>query len=700
MKQDKKYLPAIGIICFTILSFTWNLLIPVEGKKKSDPEAIVIVDQINKDPGAGIDKKETLIPIKNNEDVTEAFISQLNNLSILNIYNKLVILSKQLPEKSIIPVLIELEKVNPHMNKNDLEEMIIKHWSTLSFTNSLDYIYSNKSNPKRYSLAKVIIKQSFPLNPSYVIEKIESMDDVKLKNFLINIIIEIWSKDSPNEAFAYIEKIESIKFRMKLVKHIINQNSHNRLSEQHIPNFVKLWVNMHTQAAAEWIKELPPEKINHESIQYLIAYWVKIDSNAALSWAQSLRTKEKQLQATEYIFQNLALHSPENAFRLIENFPRGQLKDSSLNNLIQNLTNKSPEDVSGWIMSLKVEHERKNVIMKFANTWAIKDPGKAAELINIFHEKLNKGTFYPNIIKKLTRNWSIKEPYAAIQWMETLEDREVKNLAINNIFLGWSESQPRAALGWIKTTKYPDKAKVISDLFRTWSSHSPEQAAFALVNEVDYKNKPFKFKHNVVMNLVNNWKKSDPSFIGIQNWLGTLPDNYLDKETIDRLAIDLSTDNPAKAAELLAGHISKSDHSHGYIAFHWARKDLEAAKAWASQLTEKQEKRKSFSAIARVWAKKDLPEATVWANAIYDDDMKKKIIGDIASFVSRHKGQDKAIDWLRDIPSGKIRDNAVNKIISKSRKNQDQIRVLISLIENSAKREFFRKQYPVKGGPL
>jgi len=190
--------------------------------------------------------------------------------------------------------------------------------------------------------------------------------------------------------------------------------------------------------------------------------------------------------------------------------------------------------------------------------------------------------------------------------------------------------------------------------------------------------------------LVNAWSQTDAK--SALAWAEQLPEGSDKQEALVTIRFQLASQDPEAAAEQVA-HLAESDSTSALIAAiagHWAVSNPSKAIEWASTLGES-DKTLAMGNVMGVWARRDPVAAANYVSQLPGGEIQNEAARSVISSWAKQDPQATAA-WVLEFPAGDLRDHGINVLVtdwnmSAPEKAQDWV---LSLPEGAAQDAAFK----------
>ena len=346
-------------------------------------------------------------------------------------------------------------------------------------------------------------------------------------------------------------------------------------------------------------------------------------------------------------------------------------------------------------------------------------------------QPVEQGVDYPNEIARLCpagedkdhaafkcviKEWTQKSPAQALEWTLKLDDKQLKRVALLEVYstwaamdcdvamnsakalpkgmesdrafqgiaFGWGQHDPKAAISWAGK-----RFDMLLYAYAGWAKADLKAATNDALSKRDHKDRLISLK-GIAMGLVNEmpaeagawalafddpetkelavssvstiwWRNDSSSSI---KWASAIADSKFRQKALCAIAGNLATKDPEAASKLIQ-EFSSANNSDSYsfysVANEWWKRDPKAAKEWVLSLHQGDARSSALGGLLNAMAK-DVPEsATELIDLFPQGNERIGACGNIASAWAA-KDLDAATKWALSLPDEKETEKAFDSI--------------------------------------
>lgn len=401
------------------------------------------------------------------------------------------------------------------------------------------------------------------------------------------------------------------------------------------------------KAAAQELKGKEAEQA-HSAI---ISRMAQSDPEQAWKYALSLETADRSTQQSAYfsVLTAWAQTDPKAALRAWQELPNSQIKNQTLNSLIQNWSHSDFDGALQAVLELPESNTRSDALVSlsysrlgepekvfdailehmpmgdnFSNAmrnvfsrWAELNPQAASQALG----ELPPGQAYENGVRSVARSWAEAGSYGdALQWANSLQNEQARSTALGQVFSVWGEKDSAKAVTAVMNLSAKDRERVAPDLARAWAMRDPSAA----VAWAQTFSEP-KERQRVLRQAVTQWAQSSP-LAAAQYAVQQPAENR--GELVEQIMQNWSSRDAESAAAWLAKQPNGAwrDGATVVLAESIAREDGATGLQWANTITEEKRRTREVTRLYRNWQKHDPEAARQWiSRANLSPEQKKQM---------------------------------------------------------------------------
>ncbi|MCH6257719.1 hypothetical protein MLD52_14265 [Puniceicoccaceae bacterium K14] len=346
-------------------------------------------------------------------------------------------------------------------------------------------------------------------------EKIFAFPLEEHQPWMVQMLLKKWAKESPTEALNYLTTLDNeysgTEFLEIVLLNVTPENFEETLAwlQNNQGNKDYLITAAYTglarsfpQQAMELASHLEEGSLKSRITQAAVNEWAKTDARSVLQWIENapFNTSLQDLYATTmtyYIEQD-----PQTAGDLIESMENGSLKASLSSQYARQLSRNDPVTAVEWALNISHSESRKTALGVAFDTWSNVDFESA------FSFALNLPDTDPSqreLLKQTAIRLSREDPIGAVETISQFP-QNMNSEVTQHMALTLSEHNPQAAENWIQSLENGEmRDNAIKGALYEFRERDP-QIAFELSSSV--KNKRLQFE--LIQKSANAWYRIDP----------------------------------------------------------------------------------------------------------------------------------------------------------------------------------------------
>lgn len=357
-----------------------------------------------------------------------------------------------------------------------------------------------------------------------------------------------------------------------------------------------------------------PAHLRTELIGAVMESWADTDLPGALAAAQKMAQPAERERAMQSLVNHLDWSDPTGATKVLLAMPKGNARNSALQNLAWGLRWLSPSEQQATLAQFEgVEYSR--LAGKLAGSMVADDPEAAMKLFKEVPATLRDGYDLRYFMSSLAQH----DPQQALKFATTLESVSDRSQAVRQAFEQMAALSPQEAARTMEGMSDPkDRQQALVALADAWSKRDPEAAlrwAESLSGEEQTA---------ALAKLLPEQARNDPASAATR--LSSLLENpggntgaVLQSATGD-LAREWAGKNPLDAAAWVAGLPagSAAESGAGNLVQNWSTHDPAAAADWISTLPDGGVKDAAIQPLVESIRRNDPETAFSWGLSIQD----------------------------------------------------------------------------------
>jgi hypothetical protein len=348
-------------------------------------------------------------------------------------------------------------------------------------------------------------------NPAKAAELLASLPANNQTSHQYSQLAGQWAQQDLDAARKWVESLPAGRTREQAMSGILNTLAQtdpvkaasvfgdsvvNNQNSGHVGMIVGEWIKTDQTAALAWLDSLDLRGDNHRNVHsQFLSNWVGEDPAAASRYALGIQDEKSREQAIGSLVGSWGSSDPQAAREWIMKSLEGDVKNSSLNSLIQNLTyqdfttalqyyqeataNLTPEAIEKtfgnatsriasnwvqhdpkaagqWVLSLPEGQSRTNSIRSMVDDLGDYDIKGAAEFVNT----LAVGKERDNAVASLVQDLGYQgDPESAFDWAASISDDSQRESMIRSAVNQWKEYDRAAALAAVARADISDEAR-------------------------------------------------------------------------------------------------------------------------------------------------------------------------------------------------------------------------------------------------
>lgn len=244
----------------------------------------------------------------------------------------------------------------------------------------------------------------------------------------------------------------------------------------------------------------------------------------ALNWSREWLLDETLESSLSVIAPEIALEDPDEAMKILTELKDPDYRLDAIAGISYSIGDVRPEQALSWAASFEDPGERVEAISGVLSVMAEKGPEKAAqEFTSAFQNLATLAAQDPLAMGSLSAaassiaaEWAYQNPVQAMAWVNTLPEGDLREEAVESVFMEWAEIAPDDALtSYLART---EKSEFLPEIiFESWAYETPQDAAVAITKLTDPAD-----RNNAIQGLVRGWMDSEDEPQAVVDWVSTL----------------------------------------------------------------------------------------------------------------------------------------------------------------------------------
>jgi hypothetical protein len=378
------------------------------------------------------------------------------------------------------------------------------------------------------------------------------------------------------------------------------------------------------------------------------------DPEAALERITNARNGDLREKAAEWVLRALGKTDPKRAAEYLTSNKHLSRHRQLLFNLANEFGSVSPREAMAWAQSLPKNQFREECIALVWQGWAQADPARvAAELANASDARL-----LPNTAGVVARHWSRSDPDAALAWISSLDNEEVRNAALGNFDFNLETMGTKGASKILEAAASERFRNEFAANVAQQIARDDLQEALSWAESLPAE----KGRTAAISSVVNQWTTDDPA--GAVRFIAELPEGKERSETLTRALNSWADTEPdaayAYALALPAGE--ERDKAMVNVIGTARRTEPEKALTWFESLENPAVAGQLAQGFAESLIKTDPAAALKLVSQVPVEGQPQAYWGLVRGWAFDHPQE--AGEWVKNLPPGEARDSAVKAYVS------------------------------------
>jgi hypothetical protein len=267
-------------------------------------------------------------------------------------------------------------------------------------------------------------------------------------------VLETWAETDPMAALTWVTAGEFAPAKRRMFAQIA----------------FRVWAERDWKQASEWLQKFPDASLRYDLETELIQAVASDEPAVAFDMFKSSPGRLNQGEGAWHFFSQFAMDNPEEAAKAWASLPESEARKQGVRPVASAWASQDSDEAWKWANALGNASERKAAREAVFGRLVDTDPEKAA---NLFTELSAPGDFAPGT---LARNWAGRDSHKAVEWAETLPERE-RDMALVTIIDELAKSNPAGAMAVTsKITNTQGRAASRLRVAQRWFAVAPDEA--------------------------------------------------------------------------------------------------------------------------------------------------------------------------------------------------------------------------------
>jgi hypothetical protein len=359
---------------------------------------------------------------------------------------------------------------------------------------ALALITATRPGDQRRLAARWILVPFAKLDPAGAADYFLSDQSLANDDVALNAIAREFSKISPQDAFAWVEKIPGLRPR------------------QHATKMVWVgWADANPLAAAAALKST--SRLDGDIFESVGHAWSRTDPAAALAWAQSIADENSRERALRSIYLDVEKLGAEKARSLVDSITDERARGDAASRVADQLARTGEvSEALAWAQSLSAPEARARAVSQVVHEWAEIDPAAATR----FAAGMPEGKNRSDLFAQAFAHWARNEPDEAFAYGQQLPPGKDRDTATARAIDAMRDNDPQKALQWFQQIEDPKVAQRAAQGLLGSLVRVDQEAAFRVASDL-----PPEAQAEAYHGIVRGWAFDYPKEAG--NWVNSLP---------------------------------------------------------------------------------------------------------------------------------------------------------------------------------
>jgi hypothetical protein len=208
---------------------------------------------------------------------------------------------------------------------------------------------------------------------------------------------------------------------------------------------IRHWMDADPVRASDWFAARPDTTPDQTAA--IAAGWAA-NSAGLQNYAAQLPDSAWKQSFLQEAGSQMSARDPAEAVKLAQQMTPGNEQTSLLQSIACNWVTSDPNAALDWITSVKDPSLQEQLVASAAQSYALTDPALAMKWVASMAES---DAIVKDAMLNIIQTWIIKDPAGAANLVSQLPDGDTKLTAIDSVSKYWQQIDPNAATKWIQS---------------------------------------------------------------------------------------------------------------------------------------------------------------------------------------------------------------------------------------------------------
>jgi hypothetical protein len=397
----------------------------------------------------------------------------------------------------------------------------------------------------------------------------------------------------------------------------------------------------------------------------------------ALGWVDRLPSSSDRQIFLEDVLNRIAEQDPQGAIALAGETLRGQRRSDVIATMVQNWNSREPDQALSWALAQPAGTARDRMLSSLVGSVASTNPERALEIVS----SLQPGAA-ANAMYDVFSTWARNDPAAAAAHLSDITTSSARRNVAYDVASSWADQSPEAALAWARTLPSErDRRSALEGAIRSTMMRDPA-AGFELALRTE------EISDQGIGDFAASAALEDTA--SALSLVQSMPAGERRDAALSSVISIVAETEPERAARLAEGLApgERRTYLFGDVARTLAMEDPAAAASWAAGLSDEEAANGAMNVAIGTWADNDPRAAAAFVDSLPAGDLRDSVEATLvedwadtdprraARWAMTHGGNqeqllgrlierwsfdeaDEAAAWVRSLPPGETRDDAL-----------------------------------------
>lgn len=191
-------------------------------------------------------------------------------------------------------------------------------------------------------------------------------------------------------------------------------------------NLLPALVRMNPVVAAHFAEDMKSDLFRAEILRTVAQTWASLDPESAVKWAGQLQNSDEQTLELSYVCNELSVKDPARAAQIVNQWTLGEHKEAVLQNIAQQWAAQNFDDAKTWAIAEPASELRNVLLARIACVRSTTAPMEAVQLIA---DQIPDSPIQTEALMSVIYQWGTRDLPGAIAWVNLLPSGPLRERA-------------------------------------------------------------------------------------------------------------------------------------------------------------------------------------------------------------------------------------------------------------------------------